>query len=87
MSHLFFWAATSAWPATNAYAPSVPRRMRPSVSLRDHFGPAVAKDAPLERPAAVAALAMASASVVLPEPTAPVMTRCLPEARAAAALA
>ena len=60
-----------------------PSPTRPTVSLAVHFGLAVASAAPSERPACTAALATASASVVLPEPAGPAITTCLPVASAA----
>ena len=50
---------------------------------RVHFGLAVESAAPSERPACTAALATATARVVLPEPAGPAITRCLPDASAA----
>ena len=77
-SHFFLPAAARTWPMLKPPSPT-----RPTVSLAVHFGLAVASAAPSERPACTAALAMASASVVLPEPAGPAITTCLPVASAA----
>ena len=78
ISHFFLPAAASTWPWLKPDSPT-----RPTVSCAPHFGLAVASAAPSERPAWTAALATASASVVLPEPAGPAITRCLPDASAA----
>ena len=77
-SHFFLPAAASTWPWVKPSAP-----IRPTVSSAVQRGLAVASAAPAERPACTAALAIASASVLLPEPAGPEITRCLPDASAA----
>ena len=82
ISHFFLPAAARTWPCVKPDSPT-----RPTVSWALHFGLAVDNAAPSERPAWTAALATATASVVLPEPAGPAITRCLPDASAATRLA